>query len=363
MSRNFTEEIREVLHTHLPPAFSDAGTLIATNDPLGCKIEGTDIDHHEALLHSLIKIWPTSNISRTHCEDALLELYPTPFRVPEPQYKALLGGETLKLNRLMGHVRRAWRRTPTGGRGSVSRLKAVLSALQPIDATWPSLPSKRDEAAWPDFPVSVGCDSGDEDDVHDAKTKAADAAHLIEISDDDAMDSPQSVPQDHPTNSQTRVDPGAVATETSKAAPPRYNALKKCLRKPASALNAYDTFIGATKKTKATGKAQKKGKTKATAQAHIHSKPGSTHWQNRWRHILDRLPPALRFDKTESHGEYSYSVKSQKTKDLAIQVLLRSKSYFIKGGSMPDGRTTVVWSRHAGSPIAAFREICRTIRF
>ena len=95
----------------------------------------------------------------------------------------------------------------------------------------------------------------------------------------------------------------------------------------------------------------------------IQSKPGSFYWQNRHRAVLERLPERLTFDKAESHEEYSYSVHSKKTKGLSIQVLLRNNAFFIKGGNMPDGRTTVLWSLHGGCPQAAFRAITKHVAF
>jgi hypothetical protein len=109
--------------------------------------------------------------------------------------------------------------------------------------------------------------------------------------------------------------------------------------------------------------ASKRSKRAESVLAGLQSKPGSFYWQNRHRAVLERLPERLTFDKAESHEEYSYSVHSKKTKGLSIQVLLRNNAFFIKGGNMPDGRTTVLWSLHGGCPQAAFRAITKHVAF
>ena len=301
------------------------------------------------MLDSVIKLYPTSNISRADCEAVLLEMYPRPFQCTMAAYKALISAEYLKLHRLYGSVRRAWRRTPTGGRASIGRLKAQLTALQP-SCPWPTLPAK----THPDI-------SFDDSESEDHDSIPSKVVHVISDTDED---SPASVPQDK----NGRVDPAAAAAELTDKPPPRYRDLKKCLRKPAGALSQFDAVLCAKQNEKSqTGKQVKKSQTgrqaKQTGKAMPQSKPGSFYWLNRWHSILDILPECLKADKAVvPHGDFSYTVKSQRTKNLSIQVLLRKRAYYIAGATMPDGRTTVVWSTNGGSPTAAWKKICKHIR-
>ena len=156
-------------------------------------------------------------------------------------------------------------------------------------------------------------------------------------------------------SSQRRKLQPPAATSAAAQRPPLYKDLKRCLRlhqrRPAtcleitaSALAKYDAF-------------------KKSQVPKIQSKPGSFYWQNRNCAVLERLPKQLTFDKAESHEEYSYSVHSKKTEGMSIQVLLRDNAFVIKGGNMPDGRTTVLWSLHGGCPQAAFRAITKHVAF
>ena len=345
---------------HLPESHDETGSVLKLVDPAGIQIQGVDVELHESLVHELINIYPTTNVDRHDVAAGLNVIYKKPAALTQQGHDVWLAGETLKIHRLMGHVRRAWRRFPEGQKPAMGRLKKLLDSLQPEPGAWPELP-KAAEDDWPDLEsLEVVCD---------------------DVACDVVCDDPQGevidlLSSDEQEPSQPSVDPQAVAAELaiSPPQPSRYRALKVCLRKPAGVLKKYEQRTQAPKvgqpkpksKTKSKGSSSKpKSKTKSkgsSEKATPASQPGSFHWLLRHKHTLDILPPQLRFQEGEPRGEFSYSVPSKRSDGIAIQVLLAKKAFFLKGAAMLDGRTTVAWGPY-GNPTAAFRAIQKAVPF
>ena len=188
---------------HLPESHDETGSVLKLVDPAEIQIQGVDVELHESLVHELIKIYPTTNVDRHDVAAGLNVIYKKPAALTLQGHDVWLAGETLKIHRLMGHVRRAWRRSPEGQKPAMGRLKKLMDSLQPESGAWPELP-KAAEDAWPDLEsLEVVCD---------------------DVACDVVCDDPQGevidlLSSDEQEPSQPSVDPQAVAAELAISSP------------------------------------------------------------------------------------------------------------------------------------------------